>query len=64
MLNVSSGPASAVSASVRDRFSPEEFPYVVEVIGEVMQTGRVEDFEFGLELILDGLERTLSSARG
>jgi AcrR family transcriptional regulator len=51
---------ATVSASVRDRFSPEEFPYVAEVIGEVMQTGRVEDFEFGLELILDGLERTLT----
>jgi hypothetical protein len=26
-----------------------------------MQSGRVEDFEFGLDLILDGLERLLET---
>ena len=33
---------------------------VVEVITEVMRSGRVEDFEFGLDLILDGLARKLA----
>ena len=27
-----------------------------------MQTGRDEDFEFGLDLVLDGLERNAGSA--
>jgi hypothetical protein len=33
---------------------------VVEVIGHVMTHGRREDFLFGLDLILDGLERRLA----
>ena len=37
----------------------DEFPHIVEVITQIMQDGREEDFEFGLELILDGLQRTL-----
>ena len=36
-----------------------QFPHVVEVISHVMRSGRVEDFTFGLDLILDGLQRTL-----
>ena len=40
-------------------FDPTQFPYVIEVVTEVSKTGRVEHFEFGLDLILDGLERTL-----
>jgi hypothetical protein len=32
---------------------------VAEVITEIMQSGREGAFEFGLDLILDGLERTL-----
>jgi AcrR family transcriptional regulator len=48
-----------VSSDALVRFSADEYPYVVEVITEVMQSGREEDFEFGLDLILDGLQRTL-----
>jgi AcrR family transcriptional regulator len=51
--------AAQVSADVLGTLSAEQFPHVVEVIGHVMAHGRVEDFDFGLELILDGLERTL-----
>lgn len=36
-------------------------PYVIEVVTEISRTGRVEHFEFGLDLILDGLEWTLES---
>ena len=50
--------AAQVSADVLGTLSAEQFPHVVEVISHVMEHGRVEDFEFGLELILDGLERT------
>jgi AcrR family transcriptional regulator len=52
--------AAQVSAEVLGTLSAEHFPHVVEVIGHVMAHGRVEDFDFGLELILDGLERTLA----
>lgn len=48
-----------VSADVLGQLPADEFPHVVEVITRIMRTGREEDFEFGLELILDGLERTL-----
>ena len=48
-----------VSADVLGQLPAHEFPYVVEVITEIMRTGRDEDFELGLDLILDGLERTL-----
>jgi len=51
--------APQVSADVLGTLSAEEFPYVVEVISHVMRHGRVEDFEFGLDLVLDGLERGL-----
>ncbi len=48
-----------VSADVLGQLPADEYPHVVEVITEIMQTGRDENFEFGLDLILDGLERTL-----
>jgi AcrR family transcriptional regulator len=51
--------APQVSAGVLPGLSAEDFPHVVEVIGRVMQTGRTENFTFGLDLILDGLERQL-----
>jgi len=37
----------------------DKYPHVVEVITEIMQSGREENFEFGLDLILDGLQGTL-----
>jgi AcrR family transcriptional regulator len=52
--------SSAVSASVLPQIPADRFPYVVEVIGHVMAHGRREDFLFGLDLILDGLERRLA----
>ena len=52
--------SSAVSASVLPQIPADEFPHVVEVIGHVMAHGRRERFEFGLDLILDGLEARLA----
>ena len=52
--------APRVSAEVLGQVSAEEFPHVVEIISHVMTSGRVEDFHFGLELLLDGLERNLA----
>jgi AcrR family transcriptional regulator len=53
--------APQVSAEVLAQLPLQEFPHVVEVITEIMQTGREEDFEFGLDLILDGLQRRLDA---
>jgi len=51
--------APRVSAEFLPTLPANEFPYVTEVLIEVMQSGRTEDFTFGLDLILDGLERAL-----
>ena len=51
-----------VSASVLPRIPADEFPHVAEVITHVMQSGRAENFQFGMDLILDGLEATLNRA--
>jgi AcrR family transcriptional regulator len=53
--------AQQASASVLAQLPADEFPHVVEVITEIMQSGRTEDFEFGLDLILDGLQQTLAA---
>ncbi len=57
-----------VAATLQPRVTPDEHPYLAEMIGWIMQT-RVSnadrqgaaayeaEFEFGLDLILDGLER-------
>ena len=51
--------APQVSADVLPQIPIAQFPHVAEVIGHVMQSGRHEDFTFGLDLILDALERRL-----
>jgi AcrR family transcriptional regulator len=55
--------APRVSAEVLPQISADEFPHVTEVMIEVMRSGRVEEFEFGLDLILDGLERGLRRSK-
>jgi AcrR family transcriptional regulator len=55
--------SARVSAEFLPQLSAEEFPYVTEVLLEVMASGRTEDFTFGLDLVLDGLERTLQAPR-
>ena len=51
-----------VSADFLEYLPMEQFPHVAEVVGQIMQTGRSEDFELGLDLILDGLARRLDYA--
>ena len=53
--------APQVSAEELAQLPLQDFPHVVEVITGIMQTGREEDFEFGLDLILDGLQRRLDA---
>lgn len=52
-----------VSADVLTQLPAGEYPHVAEVITEIIQTGRAENFEIGLDLILDGLERILDRAQ-
>ncbi|PZS27618.1 MAG: hypothetical protein DLM59_16110 [Pseudonocardiales bacterium] len=60
--STSSPAISGRSTPRSSRTSADRFPHVVEVIAEIMKSGRVEDFEFGLDLILDGLARGLAQA--
>lgn len=53
---------ATVSAGVLPQVSADTHPHLVEVLTEIMQHGREEDFTLGLELILDGLERRLAQA--
>ena len=62
-LPVDPGVAPQVSAEVLGQLSAGEFPHVVEIITHVMNSGRVEDFDFGLDLILDGLQRKLDESK-
>ncbi len=55
--------SAQVSADFLPQLRVDEFPYVTEVLVEVMASGRTEDFTFGLDLVLDGLERTLRPKR-
>jgi hypothetical protein len=48
-----------VSAAALESFDAVQFPHLIQVMTEVAQAGRTEDFDFGLELLLDGLERRL-----
>jgi len=51
-----------VSADVLPQLPADEYPHLIEIVTEVMRSGRAENFEFGLELVLDGLERALERA--
>ncbi len=64
-LNLPFAPDEAprVSAEVLPQISVDAFPHVTRVMTEVMASGRVEEFEFGLDLILDGLERGLRRSK-
>ena len=46
-----------LAASFVPLISAEAYPYAYEAVTHVMPSGREETFEFGLDLILDGLER-------
>ena len=56
--------------TLQPRVAPNEYPHLAEMMGWIMQTRTADaepndaaagesEFEFGLELILDGLERLL-----
>jgi hypothetical protein len=54
--------AAEVAAQIMEQFPTEAYPYLSEfTVKHVLQPGydHGEEFEFGLDLILDGLERAL-----
>jgi hypothetical protein len=66
-LNMSAGDGDPqeMAQAFLSAIPADEFPYVRELIIEYILEGRYDeaaDFDFGLGLILDGLERTLGGA--
>jgi AcrR family transcriptional regulator len=56
-----------VADAILERYPADAYPHLAELTtGHVLQPGydHGDEFEFGLELILDGLERALAAARG
>jgi AcrR family transcriptional regulator len=54
------GELAEAAENVRRQFSADEYPHIAETIGEhITKSGYdfADEFEFGLDLILDGLER-------
>jgi AcrR family transcriptional regulator len=68
-LNMSSGEGDATPEEMAEAFlaaiPADEFPHLLEVTEHTLRVGYDEraDFEFGLSLVLDGLERARDSAR-
>jgi AcrR family transcriptional regulator len=63
------GPESVteVAGRMMDQYSPEDYPHLVEfTVEHVMKPGYDygAEFEFGLDLVLDGLARSLQQAAG
>ena len=54
-----------VAATLGPQVSTKEYPYVAEMLGWIMENtrSRESDFYFGLDLILDGIEKLLASDR-
>lgn len=53
--------SAQVSADVLADFAVDDYPHLAEVMEQIMASGRDEDFTFGLDLLLDGLERALGT---
>jgi AcrR family transcriptional regulator len=55
-----------VAEGMVESFGPGDYPHLVEMIGHALQPGYdyLDEFEYGLDVILDGLERALESTGG
>jgi hypothetical protein len=51
-----------MAATFVPQIPPDTYPYAYEAVTHVMPAGRTETFEFGLDLILDGLEKLRTTA--
>jgi hypothetical protein len=54
-------PAPAASGGWAEPLSPEEFPTLASLVGHLDDPDMDARFEFGLEVLLDGLERRLGN---
>lgn len=54
-----------VAEGMLQSFHPDEYPHLVEMMGHALQPGYdyLDEFEYGLDVILDGLERGAGSSR-
>jgi AcrR family transcriptional regulator len=54
-----------VAQGMAESFNLDEYPHLVAMIGHAMMPGYdyLDEFEYGLDAILDGLERVLESSR-
>ena len=52
-----------MAASFVPQIPADDYPYAYEAVTHVMPAGREETFEFGLDLLLDGLETVRKSRR-
>jgi AcrR family transcriptional regulator len=54
-----------VAAGMLQSFHPSEYPHLVEMMGHALEPGYdyLDEFEYGLDAILDGLERASESPR-
>jgi hypothetical protein len=54
-----------VAEGMLQSFQPNEYPHLVEMMGHALKPGYdyLDEFEYGLDVILDGLERALASSR-
>jgi hypothetical protein len=54
-----------VAQGLRQSFDLNEYPHLVEMIGHALKPGYdyLDEFEYGLDAILDGLERALDAPR-
>lgn len=54
-----------VAAGMLQSFHPNEYPHLVEMMGHALQPGYdyLDEFEYGLDAILDCLERAFESPR-
>jgi len=55
-----------VAQGLLESFDPVDYPHLVEMMGHVLEPGYdyLDEFEYGLDVILDGLEHALASAPG
>ncbi len=55
-----------VAQGMLQSFDPNDYPHLVEMMGHALEPGYdyLDEFEYGLDVILDGLERALASSLG
>jgi AcrR family transcriptional regulator len=55
-----------VAQGLLQSFDPNDYPHLVEMMGHALEPGYdyLDEFEYGLDVILDGLDRALAASPG